>query len=102
MNNLKVFENREFGQVRTVVINNEPYFVGKDIADALGYGNSRQALKTNIDVEDKDVHTMEIPSGKQREFRRDKSQYSAHECDTWVYFDAVMPEFERILGIEVA
>ncbi|MCD2492727.1 ORF6N domain-containing protein [Lacrimispora sp. NSJ-141] len=36
------------------------------------------------------------------EYRRDKSQHSAHECDTWVYFDTVIPEFERILGIEVA
>lgn len=36
------------------------------------------------------------------EFRRDKSQYSSHECDTWVYFDTAIPEFERILGIEVA
>lgn len=36
------------------------------------------------------------------EFRRDKSQYSSHECDTWVYFDTAIPEFERILGIGVA
>lgn len=36
------------------------------------------------------------------EFRRDKSRYSSHECDTWVYFDTVIPEFERILGIGVA
>lgn len=36
------------------------------------------------------------------EFRRDKSKYSSHECDTWVYFDTVIPEFERILGIGVA
>ena len=36
------------------------------------------------------------------EFRRDKSQYSSYECDTWVYFDTAIPEFERILGIEVA
>lgn len=37
MNELKIFENTEFGQVRTVTIDNEPWFVGKDVADALGY-----------------------------------------------------------------
>lgn len=41
MNELKVFENPEFGTVRTVVIDNEPWFVGKDVADILGYQNGR-------------------------------------------------------------
>ena len=38
-NELKIFENKEFGKVRTVEVNGEPYFVGKDIADTLGYQN---------------------------------------------------------------
>lgn len=50
---VKVFENEEFGRVRTVLIDGEPWFVGKDVAEILGYKNTRQALATHIDVEDK-------------------------------------------------
>lgn len=53
MNELQIFNNEEFGQVRTVVIDNEPYFVGKDVAEALGYSNTRDALAKHVDVEDK-------------------------------------------------
>lgn len=53
MNNLTVFNNSEFGQVRTVLIDNEPWFVGKDIAEALGYSNTKDAIKTHVDDEDK-------------------------------------------------
>lgn len=42
---LKVFENPTFGQVRTVEIDNEPWFVGKDVAEALGYRDTSDALK---------------------------------------------------------
>ena len=52
-NVLQVFNNPEFGKVRTVVNNSEPWFVGKDVADALGYGNSRDALARHVDDEDK-------------------------------------------------
>ncbi|RRA82716.1 phage repressor protein/antirepressor Ant, partial [Streptococcus agalactiae] len=40
-------------EVRTVTINDEPYFVGKDVADILGYSNSRDALSKHVDTEDK-------------------------------------------------
>lgn len=53
MNELQIFENKEFGKIRTVEINNEPYFVGKDVADILGYSNTRDALSKHIDDEDK-------------------------------------------------
>ncbi len=56
-----IFENREFGQIRTVQINNETYFVGKDIADALGYSNTRDALATHVAEEDK--NTVAISDG---------------------------------------
>lgn len=59
MNEVMVFNNAEFGQVRTVVIDGEAWFVGKDVAIALGYGNSSQALKTNVDECDKDLHPMD-------------------------------------------
>ena len=45
MNGIQVFENPEFGKVRTVEIDGKPYLAGKDIADMLGYSNSRRALK---------------------------------------------------------
>ena len=53
MNELKIFENAEFGSIRTVEIDNEPYFVGKDVAEVLGYSDTFGALKKHIDDEDK-------------------------------------------------
>lgn len=65
MSNIEVFENKEFGKVRTVVINGEPWFVGKDVAEILGYGNPRQGIASHVDGDDKDVQKMDTPSGKQ-------------------------------------
>lgn len=53
MNEITVFNNKEFGQVRTITIDGQPWFVGKDVAESLGYANSRKALVDHIDVEDK-------------------------------------------------
>lgn len=53
MNVLQIFNNEEFGQVRTVVIDNEPYFVGKDVATALAYKDAPDALKRHVEAEDK-------------------------------------------------
>jgi prophage antirepressor-like protein len=50
---LKVFENPTFGQVRTVEVDGEPWFVGKDVAEALGYSNTRDALSKHVDEDDK-------------------------------------------------
>ena len=52
MNELKIFENPEFGKVRTVVIDNEPWFVGVDIARALGYSKVNDAIRNNTSRED--------------------------------------------------
>lgn len=65
MNQLQIFENKEFGQIRTVQLNNEIYFVGKDIANALGYKNSRIALQDNVDDEDKVVTKVTTQGGTQ-------------------------------------
>lgn len=63
MNDLQVFRNEEFGQIRTVEIDGEPYFVGKDIAQALGYKDTADVLKTRVDEEDKRlVKVGEIPT----------------------------------------
>lgn len=51
--------------VRTVIINNEPYFVGKDVAEILGYANHTQALKYHVDEDDKGVSKCDTPGGKQ-------------------------------------
>ena len=53
MNDLKIFENEQFGSIRTVMINNEPWFVGKDVAEVLGYAKARNAIATHVDTEDK-------------------------------------------------
>lgn len=53
MNELQIFDNKEFGEVRTVLIDSEPWFVGKDVAEALGYSNSRKAIQDHVDDEDK-------------------------------------------------
>lgn len=51
--------------VRAVTINNEPYFVGKDVAGILGYSGTAKAIRTHVDGEDKGVTTMDTPGGKQ-------------------------------------
>lgn len=53
MNEVQIFDNKEFGQVRTVTIDGEPWFVGKDVAKILGYSNTRKALVDHVDEEDK-------------------------------------------------
>ena len=53
MNELKIFENPEFGKIRTVAIDGEPWLVGKDVARVLGYGDTDQALRKHVDDEDK-------------------------------------------------
>ena len=53
MNELQVFNNDEFGSIRTVTIENEPWFVGKDVAEVLGYTNPSKALSDHVDTEDK-------------------------------------------------
>lgn len=53
MNEIQIFKNDEFGQVRTTIINDEPYFVGKDVAGILGYSNLDKAIRQHVDPEDK-------------------------------------------------
>lgn len=53
MNGIQIFQNAEFGSVRTADINGVPYFVGKDVSEILGYSNTRKALLDHVDEEDK-------------------------------------------------
>lgn len=64
MNDIKIFNNNEFGAIRTIVIDNEPYFVGKDVCEAFGDTNYRRSL-SNIDYCDKGVSQFDTPGGKQ-------------------------------------
>jgi len=56
MNQLQVFQNAEFGSVRTVVVEGVPHFIGKDVAEILGYSRSQKAVKDLVD--DEDVKTL--------------------------------------------
>ena len=57
-NEVQIFENAEFGKVRTILKDGEPYFVGKDVADILGYTNSRKAIGDHVDEDDKNTVTI--------------------------------------------
>lgn len=65
MNEVQIFNNEEFGQVRTLVIDGEPWFVGKDVAEILGYSNTRKALADHVDEEDKGVTKCDTLGGVQ-------------------------------------
>ena len=66
MNELKIFESPDFGKVRTMEINGEPYFVGKDVAEILGYKDTSDAMKRHVDNEDKLTRCF-TDSGQNRE-----------------------------------
>ena len=65
MNNIQLFNSPEFGQIRTITDNDGIYFVGKDVAQALGYSNQRDALARHVDEEDKGVVKRDTPGGAQ-------------------------------------
>ena len=65
MNKIEIFKNKEFGEIRTIIVDNEPWFVGKDVADILGYTNSPKAIRDHVDNEDRGVNEMDTPGGKQ-------------------------------------
>ncbi|WP_167957933.1 BRO family protein [Anaerosporobacter faecicola] len=67
MNQLTIFENQEFGQVRTVTINEEPYFVGKDVTNALGFKDSVNALKQHVESDDMAKHHLTDSLGRLQE-----------------------------------
>lgn len=102
MNNLQVFNNNEFGAVRTIKINNKPYFCGSDVAKALGYAIPSKAINTHC----KGVSKMEVPTkGGVQEmlFISEGDVYrliaksklpSAEKFESWV-FDEVLPSIRK-------
>lgn len=66
MNQLKIFNNEEFGKIRTVTIDNKPWFVGKDVATALGYERADNAIRNHVEEDDKLMHQISA-SGQNRQ-----------------------------------
>lgn len=66
MNELKIFDNEEFGEIRTININGEPWFVGRDVANALGYKKPENAIASNVDSEDTLKQGILTAGGKQQ------------------------------------
>lgn len=65
-NKLQIFQNEELGSLRTVEIDGEIYFVGKDVAKILNYKNPQEAIRTHVDAEDKGVREILTPGGVQQ------------------------------------
>ena len=65
MSDIQIFTNASFGQVRVILIKNQPWFVGKDIAEILGYSNPQKAVRDHVDTDDKGMNEIDTPGGKQ-------------------------------------
>lgn len=66
MNSLQIFNSSEFGEIRGIEIDNEPWLVGKDVAEVLGYKRTADAIREHVDECDKGVGEMETPGGRQK------------------------------------
>lgn len=66
MSDLTIFEHPTFGEVRTLEVDGSPWFVGKDVAERLGYKDTPKALKAHVDDEDKGVGDLPTPGGIQQ------------------------------------
>lgn len=106
MNELKVFENPTFGQVRTIEIDNEPWFVGKDVAEALGYSNPQKALRDHVETEDRTVNESFTVNGTKGTLINESGLYSlilssklpgAKEFKRWVTSE-VIPSIRKTGG----
>lgn len=73
---MRIFENEEFGKVRTVEIEGQPYFVGKDIATALGYSNPQKAIRDHVDDEDRTVNDSFTVNGTEIVLINESGLYS--------------------------
>ena len=101
VNDLKIFNNAEFGQIRTVEINGKIYFVGKDIANALGYSNPRDAIARHCKGVVKHDSFKEggqevalIPEGDMYRLITHSKLESAERFESWV-FDEVLPAIRQ-------
>lgn len=88
MNDLQVFTDPAFGSIRTAVIDSEPWFVGKDVARAMGYKNPRDALNRHVDPEDRGASCFTTPYG-------DQSMTVINESGILEFFDG-----KRVLSLD--
>lgn len=108
MNELQIFENKEFGQVRMVEIDGKPYFVGKDVANALGYSNPRDAISRHCKgVVKHDTPTSSgiqsisyINEGDMYRLITHSKLESAERFESWV-FDEVLPTLRKTGSYEM-
>ena len=103
MNDLQIFKNTEFGEIRTMTIDNEPWFVGKDVAEVLGYTNPQKAVRDHIDDEDKTVNDLFSVNGTKGILINESGLYSlilssklpkAKEFKRWVTSE-VLPAIRK-------
>jgi len=103
MNNLQVFNHPDFGEVRTVTIDDEPWFVGKDVAQVLGYQNPQKALRDHVDDDEKTVNDSFTVNGTQAILINESGLYSlilssklpgAKEFKRWVTSE-VLPSIRK-------
>lgn len=103
MNDIKIFENPEFGSVRTIEVNDEPYFVGKDVAEILGYSNPQKAIRDHVDDDDKTLNETFTVNGTMAVLINESGLYSlilssklpkAKEFKHWVTSE-VLPSIRK-------
>ena len=88
MNEIKIFENTQFGQIRATTIDDEPWFVGKDVAEALGYANPQKAIRDHVEEEDRTVNESFTVNGTQGILINESGLY----C---LIFSSKLPEAKR-------
>lgn len=103
MNELQIFNHPDFGEVRTVTINDEPWLVGKDVAQALGYQNPQKALRDHVDDDEKTVNESFTVNGTPAILINESGLYSlilssklpgAKEFKRWVTSE-VLPSIRK-------
>lgn len=76
MENVQIFSNEEFGRIRTIAINGEPWFIGKDVAERLGYSNPQKAIRDHVDEEDRTVNDSFTVNGTMATLINESGLYS--------------------------
>mgnify|MGYP000570921150 CR=1 FL=1 len=82
MKKLEIFQNKSFGRIRTLAINNEPWFVGKDVAEILGYAKPENAIANHVDEEDK---TSTLIQGSGSNYKSKASSSMNQDSTAWFY-----------------
>lgn len=102
-NELSVFNNNEFGKIRVIMIDNDPWFVGKDVADCLGYSNPQKAIRDHVRDKNKTVNDSFIVNGTKGLLINEPGLYAlimrsklptAEMFQDWVY-EEVLPSIRK-------